>query len=148
MPARSSIFTTLICVLLVLVCLGCDRSSPEAKKAKHREQAATYFEKGQYHEALIEYKNVAQVDPKDADAHYRLALIYLKLGGLPNLQAAFGELSKTLELDKTNRDAQLKLGELYLIGNEPAKARNQSEIVLVSAPQDTEGVHTQRTESD
>ncbi|HEV8326517.1 MAG TPA: tetratricopeptide repeat protein [Nitrospiraceae bacterium] len=140
MPARFSTSTTLICVLLVLACLGCDRSSPEAKKAKHREQAETYFEKGQYHEALIEYKNVAQVDPKDADAHYRLALTYLKLGGTTNLQGAFAELSRTVELDKTNRDAQLKLGELYLLGNEPAKARKQAEIVLVSAPQNTEGL--------
>ena len=46
MPDRSSTFTTLICVLLVLAFLGCDRSSPEAKKAKHREQAATYFARG------------------------------------------------------------------------------------------------------
>ena len=140
MPTRFSTSTTLICVLLVLACLGCDRSSPEAKKAKHREQAATYFEKGQYHEALIEYKNVAQVDPKDADVHYRLALTYLKLGGVPNLQEAFSELSRTVGLDKTNRDAQLKLGELYLLGNEPAKAREQADIVLVSAPQNTEGL--------
>jgi tetratricopeptide (TPR) repeat protein len=139
MPARSLTFTTLICVLL-LACLGCDLSSPEAKKTKHRERAAAYFEKGQYQEAIIEYRNVTQADPSDGDAHYRLALVHLKIGGLSNLQAAFSELNKALELDKTNRDAQLKLGELYLLGNEPAKARKQAEIVLVSAPQNTEGL--------
>jgi len=56
MSARSSTFTTLICVLLVLACLGCNQSSPEAKKAKHRERATSYVEKGQYQEALIEDK--------------------------------------------------------------------------------------------
>ena len=140
MPARSSPFSTLICALLVLVCLGCDSSSPEAKKAKHRERASSYVEKGQYQEAIIEYWNVTQADPNDGDAHYQLALVHLKLGGLANLQAAFSELTRTLELDKTNRDAQLKIGELYLLGNEPAKARKQAEVVLVSAPQDTEGL--------
>lgn len=81
-----------------------------------------------------------QLDPKDADTHYRLALTHLKLGGTTNLQGPFAKLRHTVELDKTNRDAQLKLGELYLPGNEPAKAREQADIVLVSAPQNTEGL--------
>jgi len=130
----------LIGIVITLILGGCDWSSPEAKKAKHRERATSYFEKGQYQESIIEYRNVAQLDPKDADAHYRLALTYLKLGGTTNLQGAFAELSRTVELDKTNRDAQLKLGELFLLGNEPAKAREHADIVLVSAPQDTEGL--------
>jgi len=125
---------------VTLVCLGCDWSSPEAKKARHRERATSYFEKGQYQEARVEYQNVVQIDPNDADAHYRLALVYLKLGGTINVQAAFTELSRTVKLDKANRDAQLRLGELYLLGNEPAKARTQADIVLVSAPQNTEGL--------
>ena len=140
MSHRSFAHLSILCALVTLVCLGCDGSSPEAKKAQHRERATSYFEKGQYQEALIEYQNVAQADPKDADAYYRLALIHLKLGGLANLQAAFVELKRSTELDKTNRDAQLKLGELYLLGNEPAKAREQADMVLVSAPQNTEGL--------
>ena len=131
---------SILCALVTLLSLGCDRASPEAKKAKHLERAASYFEKGQYQEAIIEYKNVAQLDPKDAVGHYRLALTHLKLGGLANIQQAFAELSKTVELDKTNQDAQLKLGELYLLSNEPKKAREQADIVLVSAPQNTEGL--------
>src|SRR5918998_4806513 len=78
---------------------GCSKFSPEAKKETHRQRGLAYFEKGQFQEALIELKNLIQIDPKDADGHYRLALTYIKLGGLPNLQAAYGELSKTVELD-------------------------------------------------
>jgi len=141
MPVRSlTTPTSLVCLLAVLLCIGCDWSSPEAKKAKHLERAKSYLEKGQHQEALIEYQNVAQADPKDADAHYQLGLIYLKLGGLPNLQAAFAELSRSVQLDNTNQDAQLKLGELYLLGNEPTKAREQANIVLVSTPQSQEGL--------
>lgn len=129
-----------LCVCLILACWGCDGSSAEAKKAKHLEQATNYFSKGQYQEAIIEYKNVTQLDAKDAAAHYQLALAYLKVGGLTNLQAAFAELNQTVELDKTNLEAQLKLGELLLLGNEPGKARERAEIVLVSTPDNTDGL--------
>ncbi|HKQ36114.1 MAG TPA: tetratricopeptide repeat protein [Nitrospiraceae bacterium] len=114
--------------------------SPEAKKSQHLDRATSYAEKGQYQEAIIEYRNVTQADPNDGDAHYRLALVHLKIGDITNLQAAFSELNRALELDTTNRDARLRLGELYLLGNEPVKARKQAELVLVSAPQDTDGL--------
>src|SRR5437899_12287454 len=134
MGTRRMITAIAVSLTLVLAFGGCSQS-PEAKKAKHRERAITYFDKGQYQEAVIEFKNVVQIEPKDADAHYRLALTYLKLGGLPYLQAAFGELTKTVELDASNRDAQLKLGEMYLLGNEPAKARERADMILASATQ-------------
>src|SRR5712692_7398860 len=139
MGTRHMITVTVVSLTLVLAIGGCAQS-PEAKKAKHRERAITYFDKGQFHEAVIEFKNVVQLDPKDVEGHYRLALTYLKIGGLPYLQAAFGELTKTVELDASNRDAQLKLGEMYLLGNEPAKARERADIILASAPKDSDGL--------
>jgi tetratricopeptide (TPR) repeat protein len=140
MRVRSLIAAGLIIFIAAIPFVSCDRFSPEAKKAKHRERGLAYYEKAQYQEALIELKNVVQLDPKDGDAHYRLALTYLKLGGLPNLQAAFGELSKTVELDQSNQDAQLKLGEMYLLSQQPAKAREHAEVVLASTPQNTQGL--------
>ena len=130
----------LVVLMFALSLAGCDAVSPEAKKVKHRDRGMAYYDKGQYQEALIEFKNVVQIDPKDADGHYRLALTFLKIGGLQNLQAAFGELTKTVELDQTNQDAQIKLGEMYLLSQQPAKARERAEIVLASAPQNTQGL--------
>jgi len=137
---RTLVSLRMICALATMVCLGCEWSSPQARKTEHRERAISYFQKGQYQEARIEYQNVVQIDPTDADAHYRLALTYLKLGSTPNLQLASSELSRTLELDSTNRDAMLKLGELYLLGNQPSKARQQADSLLVSAPENTEAL--------
>ena len=131
---------TILGLIFVLAAVSCSPSSPEAKKEKHRGRGLTYFEKGQFQEAVIEFKNVVQIEPKDADAHYRLAQTYLKIGGLPNLQAAFMELTKTVELDPSNQDAQLKLGEMYLLGNEPAKARERADMILASAPQNADGL--------
>ena len=59
------------------------------------------------------------MDPKDPDGHYRLALTYLELGSPPHRQTAFIELTKTTELNPANRDAQLALGELYLLNRDP-----------------------------
>lgn len=143
MPHRSSFFVKsiyLLCFLLVSAFPGCNQASPEAKIAKHREQASSYFEKGQFQEALIEYRNVVEADPDDANAYYRMAFIHLQLGGISNLQRAFAELSRSLELNNSNRDARLKLSELYLLGNEPAKAREQTDIILASAPQDKDAL--------
>src|SRR5207244_6005125 len=81
-----------------------------------------------------------KIDPKDADAHYHLALSYLKLNTHQDLRLAFDELTKTVALTPENRDAQLKLAELYLLASEPAKARQHADTVLASAPMDTEGL--------
>jgi tetratricopeptide (TPR) repeat protein len=124
--------------MMVLV-TGCSQLSPEAKKAQHEERGLAYFEEGKYQEAKIEYQNVIQIDPKNAQAHYQMAMIHMKLGGLTDLQAAFGELTKTVDLDPTIQDAQLKLSEFYLAAQKPGKAREHAEIVLASAPQDPKG---------
>jgi len=129
-----------LCAMVTLALVGCTGSSPEAKMAAHLERAENYFNNNQYQEAIIEYKNALQINDKHADAYYRLALAYLKLGGLTNLQAAYAVLNRTVELDGANYDAQLKLGELHLLGNDPAKARERAEIVLVSAPKNTDGL--------
>ena len=139
MPYPSRHFIAALC-LLVSAFHGCNQASPENQKSKHLERAAGYMEKGQLQEALIEYMNVTKADPANADAYYQMAVIHLKLGGITNMQKAFAELNQTLKINKNNRDAQVKLGEFYLLGNEPAKAREQAELILASAPQDKEAL--------
>ena len=60
-----------ICFLVSLA--NCTQLSAEEKKAKHQERGMAYFEEGKYQEALIEFKNVVQLDPKDAKAYHQLA---------------------------------------------------------------------------
>jgi len=140
---RQKHFRVIFCCVVLpffLVSLGnCTQLSAEEKKAKHQERGMAYFEEGKYQEARIEFKNVVQLDPKDANAYHQLALIHLKLGGMPYLRAAFGELSKAVELDPSIQDAQLKLGEFYLLSQQPKEAKKHAEIVLASWPQDPKG---------
>ncbi|MGE0642968.1 MAG: tetratricopeptide repeat protein [Nitrospira sp.] len=140
MPVRFLFQLRTLSVIIILTSAGCDWGSAEKKIAKHRERAEQYMEKEQYPEAIIEYQNVVQLAPNNSEIHYQLALAHLKHGSVPSLQGAFAELTKTVELDKTNYDAHLKLGELYLLGNEPAKARERAEIILASTPQNTDSL--------
>jgi len=48
--------------LFVLMLAACAQS-PEAQKQKALERGETYLRKGQYNEAIIEFRNALQVDP-------------------------------------------------------------------------------------
>ena len=61
----------------------------EAESQASEARSAIDASKAQYQEAAIEYRNVLQFDPKNAAAHYKLALSYLKIGGIPELRSAF-----------------------------------------------------------
>ena len=54
-------------------------ASKEEKKAKHLERAKQYIEKNELQKAVIELKNVIQLDPKHDAAYVELGETYLKL---------------------------------------------------------------------
>ncbi len=138
MGTRRTITVIAVSLTLILAFGGCSQS-PEAKKAKHMERGNTYFDQGKFNEAVIEYKNVIQTDPKDPVAHYKLAQSYLALGGLPNLQRGFAEMSKAVEFDPELYEAQIKLGELYLLAGDVKKAKEKAELALELEPESAEG---------
>jgi hypothetical protein len=47
---------------------ACSRS-PEAKKTQHLERGDKYFAKAQFREAIIEYKNVVQIEGTNVRAY-------------------------------------------------------------------------------
>ena len=75
-----------IIIILMLFCfilsglLGC---SKEAKMEKHWKRGEKYFAENKFKEAVIEYKNVLQIEPKDAKARYKLGLYILKNWPVP-----------------------------------------------------------------
>ena len=110
---RYWLISAVVLQLVLVTAVGCTQESAETKAIHHRERAIAYFDKGEYREALLEFKNVVQIAPNDPDAHYRMALIYLKLGTVTDLQQALKELSTTVELNAANLDAQLKLDSFF-----------------------------------
>jgi len=119
----------LACFLLV-ACGG-----PEAKKAKFLERGKEYYAKKDFVKAGLEFKNAIQIDPKFAEAYYRLGLSQLSRG---DIRGTYGSLSKATELDPKLLPAQTQFGRLFLMVGEHAKAMEKAELVLKSAPDDVD----------
>jgi Tfp pilus assembly protein PilF len=47
------------------------RPAQEAKKGRHWKRGEKYFLENKFREAVIEYKNVLQIDPNNAGAHHK-----------------------------------------------------------------------------
>lgn len=124
-------------IFLIPVVSGCGGDA-QAKKIAHFQRGNAYFADAKYAEAVIEFKNAIQLNPKDAQAHYKLGLAYLKKGGLSNLQQAFQAFRKSTDLDPKILDPQLKLGELYLLSKRFDKAGEKVTLVLKDEPNHVE----------
>lgn len=109
-----------ICFLLLCYCLtafltACSRD-PNVRKQKYFSSGEKYFFAGKYHEALIQYANAIQIDPRFAPAHAKLAQSLLKLG---DNNRAFQELNRTVELDPDNSRARTDLANLLMTVRNP-----------------------------
>src|SRR5204863_1965140 len=100
----------LILTLMAIVFPGCSRD-PNVRKQKYFESGQRYFEKGHYKEAVIQFRNATGVDSMFVDAHYQLALSYMKV---QDWQHAYMELSRTLELQPEHYKAKADLANLLI----------------------------------
>src|SRR5512143_3682034 len=131
---RRLVFTVIIASIFVFSGLpGC---SKEAKKAKHWKRGEQYFSESRFRVAIIEYKNVLQLDPRDASCRYKLGLSHLRAG---QFREAFTEFSKSVELNQDLVDARLQLGNSYILSRDNRKAREQAERVLEKEPDNASG---------
>ncbi len=129
---RATSFVALVFGIFLLA--GCTHD-PRVLKREYLDKGTAYFAKGKYAEAAIEYQNAIQIDPKFAQAHYRLAQCYLRQG---NWSGAYQEYSRTLEIAPGNLDAQLDFSRLLLAARKFPDARDHAETVLKSDPQNAE----------
>src|SRR6476660_3081441 len=104
-------YPILLCLLLAAVISlgGC--TNPEKAKAQHVSKGEAYLKDSKFQEASLEFRNALQIDDKLGSAHWGLARAYEGLERFPEM---FEELRKTVELDKTNLDARIRLGNYYL----------------------------------
>ena len=125
-----------LCGLLILaLAVGC--SGPEEKKLKFFNKGKELYEKGQYTEAKLEFKNALQIDPKYAEAYYLLGMAEIRSG---NPRGAYGAYMKTVELDPKHLKAHLELGRLYLGARMMDKAQEEASLILKEDPKNEEGL--------
>lgn len=109
------------CLLLAAVVFLAGCSNPEKAKAEHVARGEAYLKDSKYQEASLEFRNAIQIDDKLAAAHWGLARAFEGLERFPEMLDA---LRKTVNLDKNNLEARVKLGNYYLAGS-----RGRTDIV-------------------
>ncbi|HME12794.1 MAG TPA: tetratricopeptide repeat protein [Candidatus Acidoferrum sp.] len=119
-----------LAILLIGGGAGCSRD-PNVRKQKFLQQGNADFAKGRYPEAAISYGRAIQLDPKFAEAHFKLAQTYLKQG---SLAAGYQELMRTVALQPENWDAQLDIAKMYLAGGKAQDAKDKALLILKSNP--------------
>jgi len=108
-------FTTL--AFAVLITAGCSRGAQYYVKSGNQ-----YFEKKQYKEAIVQYRNAVAKNPRLGEARARLADAYMTVGQPAN---ALREYTRAADLLPNDKDVQLKTAQLLVMAGsfEDAKAR-------------------------
>ncbi len=115
--------------------LGC--ASKEEKEARHYSSAIQYIEKNELRKAVIELKNVVQLNPKNDAAYYQLGEVYLKLNQGKEAVASF---KTAASINPDNIEAQLKTGQIFLLENRTDEARKKATMVLEKSPKNTKAM--------
>src|SRR5215472_11866145 len=116
----------LLIFAVAFVLCGCNRD-PKKFLAKGNQA----FDQGKYPDAVLYYGRALQVDPRFAEAHYRMAQTHLKM---KSWSSAFAELRRTVELQPDNWKAQLDLGHLELAAGKKNEAKDRAQLILKSNP--------------
>src|SRR4030066_1280208 len=129
MKQKSFFVKTIALLLAALVISGC--GGAESRKAKYLAKGKAYIEEKNYDKAKIEVKNALQIDPKYAEGFYLMGVVEEKR---KNMQAAFGNYSKALELDPAHVDAKTKLGFFHLMVGNTDKAKELIAEIQAAQP--------------
>ena len=132
---------TVFCLLLAAVISLAGCSNPEKAKVEHVARGEAYLKDSKFQEASLEFRNAIQIDDKLPAAHWGLARAFEGLERFPEM---LDELRKTVNLDKDNLDARIKLGNYYLAGSRQradiiAEAERLAKEVLEKDAKNIEG---------
>ncbi|MDH5570714.1 MAG: tetratricopeptide repeat protein, partial [Gammaproteobacteria bacterium] len=133
-----SIIHTMRKVLVVVIVVGlASCGGADERKDKYLEKGKAYLESNNLDKARIEFKNVLQIDPKDAEVYFYMGLLEEK-NNEPN--KAYGFYNKAHELMPDYVEPKLKLAEIYtVIGGEEysGKAKKLLNEILLGDSQNT-----------
>src|ERR1035437_1453470 len=102
-------------ILAVLVGLASCSRDPNVVKKRYLESGNKYFDKGRYKEASIQYRNALKRDPKYGAAHYKLALVSLKVSDVVGAVSALRRAYELIPPDQPEHwDAVVKLSEILV----------------------------------
>src|SRR5262245_4541951 len=101
----------LFVLTVTLAFVGCGKD-PEVGKREYLKSGQQYVSNGKYKEAVIEFRNAVQLDPRYGEARFALAGALLKTG---DVQGAYREYARAADLLPADIEAQLWAGEMNLV---------------------------------
>ena len=114
---------------------GC--GSKAERMAEHLKKAKDYYAQADYDKSRVEAKNVLQLDPKNAEAYYLSGEIEEQQKAWPK---AYANYLKAVEVQPDFLPAKAKLGKIYLLMGETAKAEKMDNEILAKQPHDAAGL--------
>lgn len=109
----------------------------EDKVNRYRENAKQYIERREWKKAIIELRNIVQLDPEDEGAQEELGHAYMKLG---QVKESFQSFSRAVSINPDNLEAQLKLGQIFLMAKKYKDAKEKAQLIMKKAPDDVEAL--------
>lgn len=132
---RALYFQILIAQILLAILLGC--ATKEEKKARHLEQAQQYIAEKKYKEAVLELKNVIQLDLNNDDALYQLGETYMKLKEVDSAAQSYAD---AIRINPDNMKAHLELGKILISARKTLGARIAAKAILDKTPNHIEAL--------
>lgn len=130
-PAQRALpVLALATIVLVAGCGGAD-----ARKAGHMAKGNEYFASENYDKARVEFQNVLQIAPNDAEARYMVGRISEKLG---NLREAASAYQGAIDVDPDHLPAIANLGRMYVFAGAPERALETIKAAIEKNPKDPE----------
>lgn len=122
------------CLVLILAAFGC-RTNPEVAKLEYTRSGDRYVEQKKYYEAIVQYRNALQQDPRFGQARYKLADTYALVGDNDN---AIREYIRAADLLPNDVKLQVKAASLLLLAKQFDDAKTRAEMALEKDPKNIE----------
>ena len=103
-------------VLAGVLVSGCARS-PEVRRDKFMAAGQQYLQKKDYARAILQFRDAAQVMPKDPEVYYQLGIAYAYSR---DYNMAVRSFQRTLALNPHHVGAELGISQIYAHTNNPA----------------------------
>jgi tetratricopeptide (TPR) repeat protein len=121
-------------ILFATLVISCARDQ-EAAKWAYLKSGDQYFADGKYAEAIVQYRNAVQRDPRFGEARFKLAEAYVRIH---DGEGAYREYVRAADLMPTNIDAQLKAGQALLLARRFDDAAARADKVLEDNPKNVQ----------
>lgn len=119
-----------------LLTVACSKD-PQVARTEFLEKGNRFLAQGKSQEAIVEYRNALQQDPRYAEARIKLSQAYEQAG---NQQEAFREAVRAADLLPDDVAAQVRAGQFLLLFGQFEDAKTRSEKALFKDPKSTDAL--------